>query len=994
MIKIEKLRLKNFKSFKKATIPFSEGFTTIAGSNGSGKSNILDAILFVMGITSLKMLRASRLTDLVNNQANENYAQAEMTLKDGEREFEINRTVDKSGKSIYRLNGKRCTLNEINSFLGEINLSADGHNIVVQGDITKIISMNFIQRREIIDEIAGLTEFDEKKQDALKDLDKVDQKIKETRIVLNEREAYLSELEKEREAAQKYRDLNLKLRQSKATFFFKEIQSFKNELNEALQKEKSVQEKMNQKSAEKEQQRRNIENYESRFNEINEDLIKSSQNNFEELATKNEQKKSIIKISGEKINFNKIRMNKNLERISELKNEKASQLEENNEKKEKIKSIKEETKSFQEKINQLKKEKENKAKIIENKNAVAFEKEEKLKKIHSMLIEKNEKTFYIKSELNSLKKEEEMKEKEISLLNERREKLSLKAELFNELTQEKKILIESYKDPSQKLINETNNLGETIRKLGLNENILSEINDSIKKLNEIKGLCPTCSQELEKITQNRLLSEKKTKLIHANENIKLLNSRKENIEKEIEKLSKVKSKIESIEVQLKDLSESKQELSKVKEKLISLKEKEFSKAIEQNEFNLGRTLNELKELKEQKIESEKELTSMNLKEKQSELHEISENLSELKDSLNEKVHALSRLEIEVKESEEKLSKYSKQEIEMLEKENNEFSQKNEAEEDIIVKEKSDLKEIEIALQKLISTNKAKLDEKIEVNKKLHQSRQKFEEITSLLAKMNHEMNEIQIKKSTSDMKVTDLEEEFKEFKEEKILESSSAELKKEIPKIELELQKIGEVNMKSISGYNEFKQEVDDIKKKSEKLDEERLKVMELISKIEVKRKSIFMDCFEKINNNYSKMYRSLSGGEGRLTLTDSENPLESGLLIEARHTGTTLKELSSMSGGEKSLTALAFLFAIQLYEPSPFYIFDEADAALDKTNSKKLAKMVKEISEISQFIAITHNDAMIEESDQIIGVTLNEAKSSVIGLKIKKEAQASMAAN
>ena len=98
---------------------------------------------------------------------------------------------------------------------------------------------------------------------------------------------------------------------------------------------------------------------------------------------------------------------------------------------------------------------------------------------------------------------------------------------------------------------------------------------------------------------------------------------------------------------------------------------------------------------------------------------------------------------------------------------------------------------------------------------------------------------------------------------------------------------------------------------------------------------------------------------------------------------------IDAMSGGEKSLTALAFLFAIQSFEPAPFYIFDEVDAALDKENSLKISRMLKEISRDGQFISITHNDSIVKEADQIIGVALNKQKSSVIGLRLKQEVKA-----
>jgi chromosome segregation protein len=159
-----------------------------------------------------------------------------------------------------------------------------------------------------------------------------------------------------------------------------------------------------------------------------------------------------------------------------------------------------------------------------------------------------------------------------------------------------------------------------------------------------------------------------------------------------------------------------------------------------------------------------------------------------------------------------------------------------------------------------------------------------------------------------------------------------------------------------------------------------------MIEKIEVKRTNVFMGCFQELGRHFSETFFDLFGGEGMLSLSNPENPLESGLIIEAKHKGNSLQNIDSMSGGEKTLTALAFLFAIQLYEPAPFYVFDEADAALDKENSLKMVKIIKETSKSSQFIAITHNDPLIREADQIIGVALNKQKSSVIGLRLREQ--------
>ena len=233
MTRLVKLTLKNFKSFKKAEVPISRGFTAIVGSNGSGKSNILDALLFVLGITSLKTLRAGKLTDLVNNDARENYGKVDLLVKDEGRQYEVSRMIDKQGKSVYRLDGKRTTLNEISSLLTELGIDVSGHNIVTQGDITKIVEMSAVERREIIDNLAGLSEFDAKKDEAVNELDKVDSKIKEATIILNERNTFLVELEQEMKAAKEYNDLEEERKRTKATIISKELYSLEKKMLDA-----------------------------------------------------------------------------------------------------------------------------------------------------------------------------------------------------------------------------------------------------------------------------------------------------------------------------------------------------------------------------------------------------------------------------------------------------------------------------------------------------------------------------------------------------------------------------------------------------------------------------------------------------------------------------------------------------------------------------------------------------------------------------------------
>ena len=165
-----------------------------------------------------------------------------------------------------------------------------------------------------------------------------------------------------------------------------------------------------------------------------------------------------------------------------------------------------------------------------------------------------------------------------------------------------------------------------------------------------------------------------------------------------------------------------------------------------------------------------------------------------------------------------------------------------------------------------------------------------------------------------------------------------------------------------------------------------------MIDELEQKKEDTFMETFNAINNEFSEKYRSFypeKGAEAKLELEDQEEPLDSGLLIEAKPAGKELKNIDALSGGEKTLTALSFIFAIQSHNPSPFYILDEIDATLDDENSERVAKMVKESSEILQYIVVTHNPPITRASDQVVGVHMDEEQnSSLIEVNLKDYSQ------
>lgn len=211
-MRIKEIELDNFKSFGKPTkVPLLDGFTTVSGPNGSGKSNIIDSLLFALGLSSTRTMRAERLPDLLNNLSGRNEARVTVRFtNDTGHELEVTRRLrvkDNGYTSSYLLNGKSSTLTEVHDELGKYNVSQNGYNVIMQGDVTGIVTMSATERRKIIDELAGVAEFDRRIEQAEKELLAVAEKIDHQRIVLVEIGGRLEILQADRDQALKYLEL-------------------------------------------------------------------------------------------------------------------------------------------------------------------------------------------------------------------------------------------------------------------------------------------------------------------------------------------------------------------------------------------------------------------------------------------------------------------------------------------------------------------------------------------------------------------------------------------------------------------------------------------------------------------------------------------------------------------------------------------------------------------------------------------------------------------
>ena len=217
------------------------------------------------------------------------------------------------------------------------------------------------------------------------------------------------------------------------------------------------------------------------------------------------------------------------------------------------------------------------------------------------------------------------------------------------------------------------------------------------------------------------------------------------------------------------------------------------------------------------------------------------------------------------------------------------------------------------------------------------------------------------------------------------VEISIEEITAKIQRLERKMNELGDVNMRALTTYDEVLNRQNELKAQIETLSKERKEILDRMSGYEQDKKEAFMKTYNNINENFKQVFHQLSEGEGELKLENPDDPLAGGMTIEAQPRDKKLQRLESMSGGEKSLTALAFVFAIQRYMPSPFYAFDEVDASLDTMNVERIAQMVQNQAKDTQFIVVSHRKPMIESANRTIGVTQKEKGiTRVTGVKLR----------
>ena len=235
--------------------------------------------------------------------------------------------------------------------------------------------------------------------------------------------------------------------------------------------------------------------------------------------------------------------------------------------------------------------------------------------------------------------------------------------------------------------------------------------------------------------------------------------------------------------------------------------------------------------------------------------------------------------------------------------------------------------------------------------------------------------------------IKEFEEAGIKYKELEKTEISLDEINSKISKLQKKMDELEPVNMRALTEYDEVMERQNSYREKVLTLENEKNEIKSRMNGYQSLKKDTFLEAYRAINDNFKEVFAQISEGSGTLVLENEDDPFSGGLTFEANIRDKKNQKLAGMSGGEKSLTALAFVFAIQKYLPSPFYAFDEVDMHLDGPNVERLSTIITNQSKTAQFVVVSLRKPMLDNADRMIGVTQKDkGVTKISGVKLRDE--------
>ncbi len=976
---LKQIKASGFKSFaEKTVIDLTPGISGVVGPNGSGKSNIVDAVRWVLGEQSVKQLRGEGLmSDVIfsGSKSRKPASMASVTLVFDNTdkylpvdytEVSIKRCIYKTGENEYFLNNEKVRLKDIYDLLSDTGINKESFNIISQGDIASILSNKPEERRVIFEAAAGTLKYQKRKEEALRKLDRTHDNMNRINDIILELETNLEPLKKQSINAKKYLENKKTLDEIEVSLIVSEVNEINvsyqnnkrlvNELNEeviSLEKNSNVDqtkiEKLKFEQAKKQEELYSIQNELTKVTEQaqsllgKKDLIIERQKYDAKDSKVHENvvniKESILRKENEIFNTNN---------TLEIINKKIAQAQERlSEKQQAFLSIKKAHDENEEKLtNQNRLENETNYKIgilrssIENNSGLPYAvkcvlENPKLAGIHNVIgnLIETDKEYAVaigvalSSASNYIVVDDEFSAKEA--INYLKINKFGRATFFPlNIIKKREVDNETYR----KIVNEADFVGvasSLVRYESVYDNIIkNQLGTTIVVTN-----LEAANALARKINYRYRIVTLDGELLHIGGSL----------------TGGTLKNTTNIITQKHELEDNIRLLKSLTEKRKILEEK-----INQNDDKYKYAWEERQKASEEKTNLEISLRYETERQKvlKEELLKLKEEESNINSLINGTLSNEEEKVVEEYYEKEKQKKELEIKMESLKNEVNDFGDSiNEME-----------KENKINNQEYYKKTKELKDLEIEVNRQD--------------VRLDTLLNTL-----TDDYEMT-----FEKAKNNYFLDMDVKEAREKVDKCKLEIKKLGEVNIGAIEEYDRVSKRYDFLNNQKKDLENAENTILEIIKELDEIMKEKFLDTFNIIKEKFKEVFKKLfSGGSAELKLTNPDDILTTGIDIKALPPGKTLKHISLLSGGEKTLTAISLLFAILEARPVPFCILDEVEAALDEVNVDNFGKFLGEFKGKTQFIVITHKKKTMEYADVLYGVTMQESGvSKLVSVKLE----------
>ncbi|CAB4329539.1 unannotated protein [freshwater metagenome] len=1028
---LKSMNLKGFKSFASSTtLNFEQGITCVVGPNGSGKSNVVDALSWVMGEQGAKSLRGGKMEDVIfagtSGRAPLGRAEVSVTIDNADgvlpidfSEVTITRVLFRNGSSEYLLNGETTRLLDIQELLSDSGIGREMHVIVGQGQLDAILLANPEERRAFIEEAAGVLKHRKRKEKAIRKLDSMQTNLARIQDLTVELRRQLRPLGKQAEVARKASVIQSDVRDAKLRLMADDMLRMRNEMELEVADENVLRQRKEQVEAELNTARNREIELDAIAASENPQLI-AAQENFYRLTAQREQIRGVQNLSSERARFlaEEAEEAKATGRDPDALDEEARIL------RSEESTLANQVRSSQEQLNTD----SSSLKAIEEKLALE---ENRVSAALRAIADQREGTARQEGHINGLRSRIDATTGEVSRLTSAKDLVEIRLKNYREnfAQIETQISALSSSEPGldslfdklkAELKNSENNLKLLSDKLQSTEKLRA---GSLGRLTAFKEI----SELVQSVSNSELISKISALTTECEQEVNKVNADCDRIKFELSGLNEELNKVnKEYELVLSKLNDSDAAMTGLAEQL-AISGQNVKNTVEE----LDRLGSALGAANDQKNSDERDLAAA-IAQFESHQTPVEPDLTNLED-LRSQVSAARSKEVEARLSlrtiEERKDAIAQRAIALenqaaaeRESESRSISRReNRAQAAITAQEIADTA-YEALIQIESSISRSGIErERLEASRSSREGeilnlRTISRELAVELEKLTSSVHRDEIARAEQRLRIEQLEtkaveelgidvqtliseygpnndvptfyeNEQGEFVPGDLIPYRRDQQEKRLAQAERSLTLLGKINPLALEEYSSLEERLRYLAEQLEDLKKTKKDLLDIIKEVDDRVQQIFTEAYEDTAREFEIVFsRLFPGGDGKLILTNPSDMLTSGVDVEARPPGKRVKRLSLLSGGERSLVAVALLIAIFKARPSPFYVMDEVEAALDDTNLGRLLGVFEELREKSQLIIITHQKRTMEIADALYGVTMRgDGVSEVISQRIRE---------